>query len=244
MKLEDLREQFRTQVRNEKLQQMEIVPRVARPEDAELRAYYEKNKAKMLTPEKRRVSHILFLQDEAIPLADQVKFKKTIEKVYQEAMAGGDFAKLAAQYSQDEASRENGGDIGWVEPGSLSPEFEAVVFQLKKGRVSEVFPSRAGLHIVKVTDIRPAAPLSFEDAKNQIRDVILQEAFEKEFERWVEEKKTSYGIRIHLRNGDTFTFERGLWHGVDGKTVTSADLNGLLKRELDASENAGGAAVR
>lgn len=233
MKLEDLKERLRVQIRNEKLQQLEIVPRVSRPKEEDLRAYYERNKERMMTPERRRVAHILFLPlREDAPLAEQVKFKRTLEQALKEAKASKDFSKVAAKYSQDEATKEKGGDLGWIERGRMLPEFEEEVFRMRPGEVRGPFPSRMGWHIVKLTEVRPSTPLPFEEAKNDIRAVMLEEMFQKEFENWIRERKGSYGIRVVLKDGRSFVLGPDGWKDPSGRKVSEDELDGLLALEL------------
>lgn len=230
---EDLRQRLRVQIRNEKLQQMEILPRVSRPKEEDLRRYYETNRHRMMTPERRRVAHILFrpLNPDAT-LAEQVRFKRNVEQAVRNATAGRDFAALARRHSQDETTRDKGGDLGWIEPGQMVPEFEEVVFRLKPGQVSRLFPTRFGLHIAKVLEVRPPAPIPFEEAKETIRNILLEETFRREFERWVRERKHTYAIRVMLRSGTVFVLEPDGWTDAAGRRIPEEELDGLLAKEF------------
>jgi foldase protein PrsA len=234
VKLEDLRKNYREQIRNEKLQQIEIRNRIKQPTDEDLRKFYDENKARMMYPERRRVLHILFVPDPEATLSEQAKMKKDLEGVYMKAMApGSDFARLAREYSMDEVSRSNGGDIGWVEQGSMSPEFEMAVFRLKKNEISQPFQSRAGIHIAKVVEIKPAAPMPFEEAKATIRNMVLQRSLDEAFVRWVQAKRGAYGIRVFLRDGRSFVLEKDVWTGeADGKKYGRQEFLDLLDAEF------------
>ena len=232
MSIDDLKKQIYNQLQAEKLQQMEIFPKIKRPSEEKLKEYYEKNKDKMIYQERRRVSHILFIPQENSSLTEQVKFKKLMEKVLEEAKKGKDFAQLAREYSQDEASKEKGGDIGWVEKGFYAPEFEKVVFSLKKDSISDVFPTRWGFHIVKVTDIKPSAPKSFQDAREDIASFLLQQAVEEEMKKWVDSKKNSYGIRIIWKDGNYFYYENNYWFDREGKKIEENYLDNLLSTDI------------
>jgi peptidyl-prolyl cis-trans isomerase D len=70
--------------------------------------------------------------------------------------AGGDFSKLAAQYSEDTASAKNGGSIGWIGRGRTVPEFEKAAFGLPKGGTSDLVQSSYGFHIIHVDDKQEA----------------------------------------------------------------------------------------
>jgi foldase protein PrsA len=83
---------------------------------------------------------------------------------------GKDFASLAKQYSIDEASKSNGGDLGWFPKGVMEPQFEAIAFQLRPGQVSEVVQTQFGYHIIKVEErdsSRPLPPELIQNARQQ-----------------------------------------------------------------------------
>ncbi len=74
----------------------------------------------------------------------------TANKVRQQLLSGGDFAKLAAQYSTDTGTKDKGGDLGWFPKGQMVPEFEAAAFSLKVGEISQPVKSQYGYHIIQV----------------------------------------------------------------------------------------------
>ncbi|MBE0415419.1 MAG: peptidylprolyl isomerase [Dehalococcoidia bacterium] len=65
---------------------------------------------------------------------------------------GEDFAALAAELSLDEASKENGGDLGWLPRGIMSEEFDEVAFSIEIGEVSQSFSTAEGYYIIKVLE--------------------------------------------------------------------------------------------
>lgn len=70
--------------------------------------------------------------------------------------AGADFASAARRFSQDPASAEQGGDLGWFRRGLMVPEFEAVAFTARPGIVSDPVESPFGYHIIQVQRVQPA----------------------------------------------------------------------------------------
>ena len=85
----------------------------------------------------------------------QWQARQRIESIYQELLQGADFAKLAHQYSHDEASSSNGGVMGWHARGQMFKEIEDVAFALNKGEISRPFLSTIGYHIILMTDRKP-----------------------------------------------------------------------------------------
>lgn len=76
------------------------------------------------------------------------------EQALTRARSGEDFGKLAREYSQDPASREEGGNLGWVQRGQLLPEFEEALFAMRPGQISDIVQTSAGLHIIKLERVR------------------------------------------------------------------------------------------
>ena len=83
--------------------------------------------------------HIL-LWPSAIMTDAQAQAK--LEELRKEILAGADFAKLAKQYSDDPGSASNGGDLGWVDPGAMVPEFQTQMDKLQVGQISEPFKTQ------------------------------------------------------------------------------------------------------
>ncbi len=71
-------------------------------------------------------------------------------KVETELKNGGDFAKLAAQYSTDTSNKDKGGDLGWFARGAMVAEFENAAFSLKVNEVSQPISTTYGIHIIQV----------------------------------------------------------------------------------------------
>ena len=84
------------------------------------------------------------------------------------------FSALARQYSEDSAAA-SGGDLGWVSPGQLDPDFEAAMLALKPGGMSGIITTKFGYHIIFLEDQRAASTMSFEAAKPSIREALLIE---------------------------------------------------------------------
>ena len=102
--------------------------------------------------------------------------------------AGEDFATLAAQYSHDQASRDDGGDLGWFARGLLiPPEVEEAAFALQPGDISEVVQSPMGYHIIQIVERESDRPLPL-DVFQALKGQIMA--------RWLEEQTRSAQIEI------------------------------------------------
>lgn len=105
--------------------------------------------------EQIHVAHILFAN------------KADADAALQKLQAGADFGALAKQVSQDEATRDNGGDLGWFPRGVMPPEFEQAAFALEPGKISGVVSTQLGLHIIKLLEKDPNRALTPELLQNQ-----------------------------------------------------------------------------
>jgi len=87
---------------------------------------------------------------------DEAQALARIIEVQQKLGAGGDFAKLAEEYSDDPGSVAEGGDLGWFGRGRMVPEFEDATFKLAPGQISDPIKTQYGYHIVQVLEKDPA----------------------------------------------------------------------------------------
>jgi peptidyl-prolyl cis-trans isomerase SurA len=101
-----------------------------------------------------RASHILFMVNENALPADTLKaYNKAID-ARNRALAGEDFAQLAATLSEDQSAKQNGGDLGYFSVFRMVYPFESGAYNTPKGQVSQPVRSRFGYHIIKVNDVR------------------------------------------------------------------------------------------
>nr|MBC7245681.1 peptidylprolyl isomerase [Chloroflexota bacterium] len=110
-----------------------------------------------------------------------VESEETGKKVLEKLKAGADFAALAAEYSIDTGSKDQGGDLGWFPRGIMVSEFEDAAFALNPGETSDLVSTSYGYHIIRVLgkEVRPLDP----EILAQIQEYNFQEWFEAEFQK-------------------------------------------------------------
>lgn len=101
------------------------------------------------------------------------------------AKRGEDFALLAKLYSKDEATRLNGGDLGWIEKGTREPAFDQAAFSLRPGQVSGVVRTSDGFQVIKVFDRREASTPSFSEVAGQAIDMLTNRKKDEVFSDWL-----------------------------------------------------------
>lgn len=138
-------------------------------DDDEIRAFYEGNPDRFGVPEERRARHILLALEADADAA-------TADSVMAEAGALADelradpsrFAELARARSRDPGSAANGGDLGFFARGAMVGAFEDAAFALAKDEISAPVRSDFGVHVIQVTDVKPAATRSLAEAREEI----------------------------------------------------------------------------
>lgn len=140
----------------------------ADPTDDALKARYEAEKARFITAEQRSAAHILVRVAPDAP-ADAVKAaQEKAARLAAEARDGKDFATLARANSDDLGSRNDGGDLGFIEQGTLQPAFETTLFAMMPGAISDPVKTDDGFHVIRLGEIRPGASRSFDDVRGEL----------------------------------------------------------------------------
>jgi parvulin-like peptidyl-prolyl isomerase len=169
---------LRTRMLSEKI--FEQITSEVQVADADVQAYYDENKAQFEQPSSREVRHIL------------VKNKAKADEIHAELEGGGDFAKLAKQYSQDPASKDDGGKFVAQKGATVAP-FDKVAFELETGELSEPVKTQFGWHIIEaVGDIEEASTQELADVEEQISTTLLEEKKNTRINEWVAELKARF----------------------------------------------------
>jgi peptidyl-prolyl cis-trans isomerase D len=149
----------------------EFMSQVKVDED-EIKTYYEDNVDKFKEEKQVKARHILF----TVPANATAEVEKTVktraEKTLEKARTGEDFTKLAKEYSEDTSTKDNGGDLGYFQKGQMVGEFETAAFSLPIGGISNLVKTTYGYHIIKVEDIREARTKDFNEAHDQIANML------------------------------------------------------------------------
>ena len=127
------------------------------------------------------VRHILIKPTEVL---DDNQAFELIESIRQRILDGEDFAALAKEHSDDIGSAQEGGELGWTNPGQMVPEFESAMAGADIGVVTEPVKSEFGWHILEVTD-RREQNMAEEIRRRQIANYLHEQKYEEELEVWL-----------------------------------------------------------
>ncbi|HEY0515174.1 MAG TPA: peptidylprolyl isomerase [Thermoanaerobaculia bacterium] len=193
-----LKDQARDQIAVQKYVQTRIAPGVTVSDQA-AKEFYDKNKAQMQMPERVHLRHILIQVSPTASPADKQKARQKAEEVLKKLQAGGDFAKLAAQYSEDPGSKDRGGDIGAIGHGQAAPQFEAAAFALQKPNdLSPVVESRYGYQIIQLLEKLPATTVPFEQVKERIVAGLKQQELQKLVQARAEQLRVKGKVETYI----------------------------------------------
>jgi peptidyl-prolyl cis-trans isomerase C len=181
---EAVAENLERQVRIERLVSAEALAGVE-IEEGEIAEYYDAHHDDFVRPETVDVSQILVNSEElARELRKTILAKKAT------------FEDVARERSQGPEA-PNGGRLGAFARGELPPSFDAAVFALKPGTISDVVSTDFGFHLFRVDSRTEEHPLSLEDVRETVRVELLREKSEAAMRRYVAELERRYPLTIH-----------------------------------------------
>jgi parvulin-like peptidyl-prolyl isomerase len=184
----------------------------------EIKTYYEAHRKDdfLQLPERITASHILInarpqtisqqLQQEqnlkgdalAAAVRGELKNRRTLaEDVRRNAIeAHASFDSLAQQFSDDQATRERGGDLGTFARGAHTPAFDDAAFRLRTGEVSQVIETEYGYHIIKLRGREPARTASLAEAAPDVRRRLAAQKQAALLAGWLKELRARANVRI------------------------------------------------
>jgi peptidyl-prolyl cis-trans isomerase C len=174
------------------LLEREVEQRV--PSDDDCRRYYEQNRERFRSPDRIRVRHIL-LGAPADDVNGRCNARSEGERLISELKADPElFADFAMRFSRC-LSKEHGGDLGWLQRGQTTPEFDRQVFRLGEGLAPFPVESRWGYHVVTIDEIQPGEALGFDAVRAQISDYLELQVRQRELQHYLRGLQQRYAVR-------------------------------------------------
>lgn len=157
--------------------------------DAQVVAYYKKNKARFAQPERRDISVVL------------TKTKAKAEQARSEITGGASFASVSKKLSIDQASKSQGGRLTGVTRGQQEKALDTAIFAAKKGKLTGPVKTQFGYYVFKVTNSTPASQQSLAQAKPTIRALLKSEGQQKALTKFVKKFESKWKSRTDCRKG-------------------------------------------
>ena len=169
--------------------------------DAEAREYYTNHPADFEQPEKIRLCDILLLTvnpgtGAPLPADQQQAKRKKMDDLLKRARGGENFTNLAAQYSEDPASKDNNGELPPVSRDQMSPELAAAAFSLTNNQISDVIEASYGYYIVKLLDRIPAKKLDYATVADDLKDALKRQKIAAQAPAYLAKLKKASGVEI------------------------------------------------
>ena len=204
--LEEIKKSMQIEINARQLLNAEIKGKV-NISDNEVKKYYEDNKPRFQRPEAYHTRHILaaYFPPEALRNQTIEELKKNkeyftriaeekIDKVIKELKKGANFVELAKNLSDDESSRENGGDLDFIYKGIFETSFDEAVEKLNPGETSGKIKTRFGFHVIQLIEKKPSEMAPFNEMKSEIQKYLFLEEAKKNVSSYIEKLKQTADI--------------------------------------------------
>lgn len=170
-------------------------------DENEILEFYEKNPSLSLINPQVTVRHILLKTNGLNSKEKELKLNK-MKEILERIKKGENFSNMAKIYSEDEATKNNGGKLGpYIEKGQIIKEFEDIAFNTKEKEISDIFETEYGYHILTVDKIKSKGKIKFNEKKEEIRNLLLIEKKNKKIDDTKKEIEKKYHIE-QINNND------------------------------------------
>ena len=212
------REQLRKELAMQILRQRDVISHI-NVSPREIDQFIERQKKMPSASSEYNVSHILIAVPQAATPDELDTAAKKADEVYQKAVAGDDFARLAVQYSNSQTALE-GGSLGWRKGPELPTFLGEAIATMKAGDVTQPMRTPSGFHIIKLNEIRGNATVIV----NQVHARhILIKTNELQDDATVQQKLVSIRDRI-LNKGENFAAVASVVSEDPGSAAEGGDL--------------------
>ncbi|MCW2269372.1 Chaperone SurA precursor [compost metagenome] len=154
----------------------------------------EKRGGQTMVRDEVHVRHILIKPSE---IRSEAATKQLAEKLYDRIKSGEDFGELARSFSEDPGSALNGGDLNWVDPNALVPEFREQMANAPQGEVTKPFQTQYGWHVLEVLG-RRATDSTEQAREQQAMNVLRNRKYDEELQTWLRQIRDEAYVEIKL----------------------------------------------
>jgi peptidyl-prolyl cis-trans isomerase C len=163
------------------------------PDDKEMKAFFESAPNHFEVPERVKFRQIF------------CGSRKQARKLHARIRRGESLADLAREYSEGPEA-ENGGEVGWINKGTLDKTFDKKLFSLAPGDLSPVMKGPSGYHIFEVISRRPAGFQAFSEVIGEIEQTLILQKRESFCRKWLQNLRMDTRVKINQKKMDTLEF--------------------------------------
>jgi len=142
-----------------------------------------------------RASHILIELKPDFTSEDSAKALEKVLKIKEKIELGEDFAELAKEFSEDDGTKNLGGDLGFFSRRMMVQPFDESAFNLEIGQVSDVVKTQFGYHLIKVTDKKQIK--SFDEEKDILRSIYQRIKYNEDKQRYIDSLKRAFNYKVN-----------------------------------------------
>jgi foldase protein PrsA len=182
------------QQRNQLLQQ-KLTEKVTKAQgkvtDAQIAAYYNKNKSKFATPERRDLRIVLTKQQ-----AQAAAAKRALD-------SGQSWKDVAKKYSIDQASKAQGGLLKGVAKGQQEKALDDAIFKADKGKLVGPIKTQFGYYVLEVSKVTEGKQQSLEQSKDSIKQILTSDNQRKALDKFGKDYRKRWKAETACRKGYT-----------------------------------------
>ena len=162
----------------------------------QIQAFYNKNKTSYMLPEQIKLRMIILREGTGADVPGTENKSQTADEIRQKLVAGSEFAGMAEMYSEDEGTRDTGGDWGWIERNTLNEQLSSVAFALRPGQISPVVKIGDSYYIMLVEAKKNASIKPMSEVRDEIEKNLIQQERMKTQQRWIDTLRAKAYIKI------------------------------------------------
>ncbi len=195
--LAQYRVNIKRQLTRVRAMKMLVAPKV-NVTDEEVRAQYDQMVRRSDAVSQVRLAHIQLTLPERPTDAEVAAARAKAADIVNRVKAGEEFGKLAAEFSDDARTKTSGGELGWIERGTLEPAWEQVVFAMEPKDVRGPVAGPSGLEVFYVSETKRTEMKPFDKMKDQVKGELQQRNMQKQTTAWIEELRKKAYVEVKL----------------------------------------------
>ena len=173
------------------------------PSDAEIKKFYDEHPQPFAVSDQVHAAHILLRTQANSTPEQKAEIKKKLEDIRADIESKKiTFAEAAAKNSQDPSNAPKGGDLGFFGRGQMVKPFEDAAFSTKPGELSPVIETQFGYHLIQVIEFKPAHQRSLDEAKEQIKQYLMQNAKQAAAQKYLNDLKGKAKVEMFMSAED------------------------------------------